>query len=400
MKYNPLKIIPDRTKVRILNPVFVLRVGYENNFRDTRVEVLNTLKRSLWKSGEQTDLMKAINEFNKIMRSLVKAEDFREEGFPFVIKDDEEWGPNYQHSRYEVDREKLLEKVASVMAYQIVGLRMDNANQERKLFTKEVPEFLHDIRTVRAVTHNKIGRRFASRSWQGYDDGDYEPGGLEGEKTVTIVHFDPCGFSTGKLTAVSSRGAYQSIEAKNVEVYIEILNQYKEFADWFEKNPTKLSLRQQLDAVESIDSYCPTEEEKIAKEIAYERCMKIFIKNLEEASWDSPFFEELRKKRYHDDKEISTKAHLIERHSRYFSNKLAKMLWTTLDDEQRFHLLSHVTWESEFLFDHFDILFSEEEKDKIRKEVYEGREKVKIKGDKSILLSHFDVEAYIAERAW
>ena len=142
MKYNPLKIIPDRTKVRILNPVFVLRVGYENNFRDTRVEVLNTLKRSLWKSGEQTDLMKAINEFNKIMRSLVKAEGFREEGFPFVIKDDEEWGPNYQHSRYEVDREKLLEKVASVMAYQIVGLRVDNANQERKLFTKEVPEFL------------------------------------------------------------------------------------------------------------------------------------------------------------------------------------------------------------------------------------------------------------------
>ena len=52
MKYNPLKIVQG-TKVRILNPVFVLRVGYENDFRNVRNEVFDKLKRSFWEKAEE-----------------------------------------------------------------------------------------------------------------------------------------------------------------------------------------------------------------------------------------------------------------------------------------------------------------------------------------------------------
>ena len=232
---------------------------------------------------------------SKKLRSLVTTKDFQDEDwFPFHSFEDQEFGPDYYHSRYEIDREKLTEKIASLMAYQIVGLRMQSSNQERKLFTKENQKALFTVRAVRSISYNKIGVRFAGN---GSSD-DYEPGGLDRQRTVKILHFHPDGFSNGKLIATNpGYGDRSSIEAKDVEVVIEVLDRYKEFTTWYEKNPSLLSIRQQIDALQSIKSYHPSKnEEEEERNLCYSRCVAVFVRNLEEADWTSPPFEECQTK--------------------------------------------------------------------------------------------------------
>ena len=400
-KYDPLRIT-EGTKVRILNPAFVLRVGYENNYKDVKEKVENSLKLAYWKSGEMTLVGETLD---KLLRQFVNTKDFLEEGaFPPDIEIgsamDEEFGPTYHHSNWKVDRGKLTSRIASLMAYQIVGLRLENANQERKLFIKERPEFLFDIRKVRSVSYNKIGTRSASQYYRYHDCEDYQPAILDKERTVKILHFDTYGFGTGQLRIGSvQRSDTHSIEAQDVEVVIEILDKYKEFTDWYEKNASSLSIRQQIDAINSMKSYFPSkDEEKLDQAKCIDRCIAVFVKNLEEVDWTSPPFEECHTRK---ENQMKQRDFLISHFGHHFTSKITSKVWGLCSDIQREHLFREALWDSEFIFDHFETLFfSEEEKAEIRKEIINNARRLSIVGDRRILSSFLNFETYVNERAW
>ena len=80
-------------------------------------------------------------------------------------------------------------KLARCLAYAKVGAHHFGGG-ERTIHVQELPSLAGIISTVRRIRHVKTGKYFSPQSWQSDGEWDYDPGGLEEEKTHKIVEIE------------------------------------------------------------------------------------------------------------------------------------------------------------------------------------------------------------------
>lgn len=107
------------------------------------------------------------------------------------------------------DYEALCGRIARVIAQ-----RRGFGGNERSIYTKDVPELVGAELIVTGKIVRKTGTRFSPSSYQSYDgDWDYDPGGLQNEKTHVILE---C-YQKYDQARLQSLGDMIRIEAANVE---------------------------------------------------------------------------------------------------------------------------------------------------------------------------------------
>jgi len=146
-------------KVRIINPEFFVRCGYENNRQShtERIEIVNR--------DDIIELIKNVfpNHFPKII----------------------------SYSKDSMARwESVIHNVAKALAYEAVHENM-KSGEERKIFTSKYSVgsyFGNDV--VTDIKYVKTGTYIPPHIYHGVWDDDYEPGGLLNEKVHKILQID------------------------------------------------------------------------------------------------------------------------------------------------------------------------------------------------------------------
>lgn len=177
LKRNDPRNIQKGDQIRILVPKVITYVGYENNKNNVYKDVMKVLS---LKSGE----------VNPVDKCMVNMFDLDEKVLPcaIIFKEIEEKIQKELGITVRTYRKNVLSKIASAIAYEIVGQKMATANQERKKFEETEQILLGRTCEVIRTKYQKIGTRVPSYSCgdSNYGD-DYEPGYLEDERTLKTV---------------------------------------------------------------------------------------------------------------------------------------------------------------------------------------------------------------------
>lgn len=177
-KLNP-KIIRVDDKVRIINPEIVTRIGYPMSIHDAIKEV---------KKLYCNDIIELLNKTIYKKTTL----------FPDMIVNDH--------------NSKPYNKIISALAYEYLKSKQFGG-KERKIFSEYRQDLFGITTTVRKIFIRKTGIYFPPNG--GYDywtnEYDYEPGGLDKEKTHKIL----------ELEHWQNYPSYIQIEACNVEKIYE-----------------------------------------------------------------------------------------------------------------------------------------------------------------------------------
>ena len=195
-------------KVRIINPQVVYRFGYPLN--------TNLIKKQF------TD------EENKSIRQFV-------DKFMGINCDD----PNI--NLMLIGNESIYEgisinKIKDALAF-IRMKQLGHGGNSRALYTKELPEIKNSVATVKSRKVVKTGERFApSGSYDYWGEYDYEPGGLDNEKTHVL-------FELTDVLVEDTEGVYWSkpinIINDDYEIIVEHFLSFKTVTNlkpwWIEK---------------------------------------------------------------------------------------------------------------------------------------------------------------------
>lgn len=160
-------IIRVRDRVQIINPKIVERVGYDNNLKSVANQIVEKHADRIAK------FIKGIELDHPPDKSIDLFAD-------------------------NVDK-RAIAMVAAGIAYEIVGNRIRSGARRQIFYSKEEPPVNFLPGSVVEVTQVKIvktGTYYAPSSGGGYDpwsgeyDYDYEPGGLNNEKTHKLIEMD------------------------------------------------------------------------------------------------------------------------------------------------------------------------------------------------------------------
>lgn len=212
------KIIREGDKVRIINPEFFLRCGYDNDHKSACAFIEETFG-------------------NKILQFIYEFEKFEHDSYKTPT--DSKWKTAFiDFARYqqELMNPKSYSKIISALAYDHVK-RMQKSGTERKIYTERLENELGVIRTVTNIFFCKTGKYDPPSTTQDYSTGEYDfiPGGLLKEKTHKILHLSGLIIS---LREYGDEDEINCIETCNVEkvIFNQETREYKKTQDEEEEN--------------------------------------------------------------------------------------------------------------------------------------------------------------------
>ena len=190
-KHDPNTIRP-QDEIRIVNPEFFLRCGYENNHK-TAMEKIRA------EYGDK--ILQFIHDWEKSFHGSTSKVTYK--GSTYLLK--------------ELTPPKSYDKIISALAYDLVGIEM-RTGAERKIFTERNETYKGSTYIVDEVFFCQTGKYYPAKSYQEYWSGEYEytPGGLSEVKTHRILRLK--GFSRHCHQIVPAKhDEHSAIEACNVE---------------------------------------------------------------------------------------------------------------------------------------------------------------------------------------
>jgi len=279
-------------KVRILIPKFLDRVGYELTYPDVFAQLckhdeshhLFTTKCFTNLNGlKDMAVIKLINEFICQLNGC-------------AMKHEIIFGKDLADS--------LANTITHKMAYQIMGKRINSGDQQRKKFETENIDMKGHVVKIEGKRTAKVGERVAPQyyeddSYYGDDGGDYDPGGLAGEKTINIL----------KIELNVYNRSFREIDRDYTERVID--KQTVESRRWFKKYYQFLSADQKIDIFQmypELSSSC--------KKDAYKHLLHDY--------------EECKKKKDEDDVAIGTPFNIFykdARHDLEQAERVANKVW-------------------------------------------------------------------------
>ena len=189
-KLDP-KIIRVDDRVKIINPEIVIRIGYPMSFDEAceevdklyRNEIIEFLNKTIYQQKDvplyKLTLASYINE-----KEYIKSQTYK--------------------------------KIIKALAYEHMQQK-EFGGREKKIYTKVRQELLGITSTVRNISIKKTGIYFAPSG--GYDsysgEYDFEPGGLDKEKTHKILELDY--WLSNGVMSLNWEADYIKIESCNVE---------------------------------------------------------------------------------------------------------------------------------------------------------------------------------------
>jgi WD40 repeat protein len=168
------KIIRAGDSVKIINPEIFIRCGYETHIEGKKQEILSS-------ELDKDKIKSFLNSFGIHTESTVKTK-----AYPYST----DLLCEYDECVGEHKLEVAYDKIARELAYlRIAQDGFGDDEKERKIYTERKEEFLGHENIVSQIKFVKTGVRVApGGSMNPYtEEYDYEPGGLQNEKTHKIL---------------------------------------------------------------------------------------------------------------------------------------------------------------------------------------------------------------------
>lgn len=199
-KLDP-SIIREGDKVRIVNPEFFVRCGYDNNHKDVCQMIQNE---------HGTDILKWIYEMEDKLKICSMEDKLKicsnERGLSILQRIEEFRDPDSYH------------KIVSALAYDYVRANKKSGS-ERKIYTVRIDQWKDKILTVGDISYVNTGFYYPPDGHYIYEESyyDYDPAGLNKMKTHKILRLKEF------LLYLCRQGEAEisSIEACHVEKIIE-----------------------------------------------------------------------------------------------------------------------------------------------------------------------------------